>query len=924
MSKVRFTQLFNESMSAKEIYNILSDTLTGKELDELEDDYGFDLEEADFVKKYEDKAEKAKGGDSSKDEPTKIDDSTTDDSTTDDSTNNKNVAEPTDTPSKAEANRLMRLDAAKKKILATCTMLNLKDGEFSEWEKYFGYNELHEKKDEIPVLFDSPYFDKDEKIKKTDPRFESVAAMNECALVMMAQEIMEYGQKFNVKDENGKDVDQEKSYLHTILGDIANKVGRGKDTNLMVKGMASDTFAALQSVLKRIDSDTAQVTDPATGETKTVSAKLLKFIYSKIVPSVISAASGTAYTYSVQNDVLRPGPYQNFYKSATGVEDQKDIYQDAILDGFTVFLGGIYAVRSMHQDILGTPHVATAGATALAAFDRDLAYFSSDKNPFERMRAIMEQHAAEWGWENVKKVGSAGRIKNLGAARDATLIAQGDRTIDSVQIDHDTGVMNDKDYNATLNSMGSAKSRVTTVKVKISPFAMLASKVQNQYANYLKAITRAGFKKYGFPSSLFGARYWSKESIENAKDDATRNKMIEDNKKWEGYDWSRVMKGDISLDMNNGDDDKGSLLDTLSQEYGSAVDFTDVDDLSDSISTLKTEFEKRFNMSCLKVGKNDDETLEIQIRSLLATMASAKFVYMGVNHPSATVRNALDATFGKVLKRKAGKDVYVPDVKPDDLLELGTKNDFNNYSNYMGGSNKDLASSFGVRDFNFRSAILAVRSAKAYYIFNKTKEGPEMLDNLNSFLQNISDKCSEMIIKLAPNNDVQSIYKSDMIATRLKGFLNSLNKQISEVGDHFDAKSFDKDNKTLVDWLEAFSINNKVDDKFLNNLKTKRPDIVDAINQENGIDIGNMSAKDASGFVRDFGTGEYTLSDTASGHTTRDNNLSNMGHYVGGHKKLNMVDLDMDLPRGTTSTIIKESEPINDFFMMVFAESQKK
>ena len=938
MSKVRFTQLFNESMDANEIMDILEKHLKGEEFDKAKDMYDdFDSED-DFIKKYQDMAEKfQKEDENHNNEPSESNTKSKDSEGSKDSEDSEDSEEldddslsDEDIKTKKEENSLKEdkkdaQDAVHSRIDSKATneklsinskeekacdealkRFGLNKEDMEEWEQYFGYKANRQPKDEIKVLFGSngSVFKPNEVIKNTDPRFYDVACMNEFALYSMAVELyntLGYGEK--------------------ILGDVAKCISLGKYGNHKIKDISKDTLSSLCDVRLKLKTDKAMVEDPVTGQPKEVPATILPFIYTKIVGHIINVAKGNV---SVQTRVLKKGPYQNFYMNAAKLSDSNDILEDVIQDGFNVFLGGIYAARAEYEDILQTPHLGTAGSTALNVFDIGLTDFSIKKNPFLRMKQSIEDGAESWGWANVKKLGGkSGRIKTLGVSDNATQIANGDSSIEAVTLNNSTGYDKDDALSNAQKSLGDAKSRSTHIRVRTSPISYIASKVGDQYSNFLKAMTRAGSKSYSVPASIFGKKFYSEEDIKNAKTDKERQNMINSNKAWEGVNWANITKGNVSLDTPVGDDGKSTLMDTLASDVGNGIDFSDVEELDTKISKLKNEFDKRYNMACLKVGDNDTESLGIQIRSLFATMASAKFVYMGINHPSASVRNALSATFGKVAKTKSGKTVFDPTVKPNDLLELGTKSDYSKYEKYMGNS-KELVSSFGVRDYDFRDAILAVRSKKAFYIFNKVKEGPEMLDNINNFLQDINERCAKKIIELTPGKTTKDLEDAKIINKNLSSYLSKLESKISELGDNVNPEIFKNDSNTLVDWVEAFSIDMAIDDKFLNNVK-ERPELVDAIKAQHNFDITSTDdPKVGAKYIRNFGKGEYTIGDSDSGYTTRDPKIGNLGLYKGKKNKYSMIDLNNDLPMGTSPTVIKEHNELNDFFTMVFNESNKK
>ena len=744
MEKLRFTQLFRESekeLSPEEKLDIILAAYPDKK-DEINDDFEdakFNGKLEDFFADYKDildNAQNKETTETSEDEEEKNTE-TTNEGTTEIEVNTSDkeaddeveVSDAQAEKEQEEAVKDSKIKEDKSNLVITNKYYDkLKEvlgisseieRDFEKYEEYFGYTSAG-KKESVKVMFSTPEnwpIKTGDSISKDDPLFHTVSCMNEFLIWRMGVQVYNRNPK-----------------IKSILNAVFATDKAGSELNSYVKSQAAETVKELGEAKAEILTGSTMIDDPfETGNEVSQKNNIILFMFTKVFPTILKVAksgkvgrfgSCTAKVFGKDN------LYRKLYQIARGDFDTEntDSLTDLILDSYNAFLGGRVAVRAPYEgEIRGKPLIGNANAMPLCVFDDSwLSNESSDaKNVFKKMDTAFSEKNTKFEIRNTRKTHGVGATKAIGKSASAYADAAMGKTDEELKNEIDLG---EKSENDALE-VQKARLDVTTVKIEIEPFTVIASTVGTEFMNFLSCMTRVGARKANV-FELYGERYWSEEDIENEKNPKKKEQMINDNKLWVDAKTKILNFNPMSINtpISGKDGDVGTVADKIA-----APDESTQNDLKIS---LPSEFDNIIDSVKLTRNKADKdldsgEDTNLIGRDLFSLLKLEQFLFAGFNWLGYTPVNAWNFTGGYQEKRPEKALMKIKDwcrlALVGEYSTIGGKTD-----PHFGLGNTDIRDT---KQNTLLDSLAEVRGRDGVWFMEKTPEGIKERQKLLKFLE---------------------------------------------------------------------------------------------------------------------------------------------------------------------------------------------
>lgn len=839
MEKLKFTQIFHESEEKtladdEKKLKLIIDANPGKE-DEIYDEFydasgsnGLDA----FFEKYKDALESKKdepseepGEDKSdEDEYEQILDDVASDEQVSPSENVNNSIEP----------------IKKSDLQKACEVLNISESDFAIFEKYRGYNTDNTPKPEVEVLFKTPDswpVHVGDKIKDTDPIFKNIAYRNEFILWKWAVEIFE---------KNG---------YREMYSNLLDKF-TGSTRNTEMKSKGKELNDAVNAIRAHIIGNKTKVFDYATNEEIEIPNTLIFYIYICVIPKLFKVAkSGMGTVHILSNKI-----HATLFRLAAGFTEEDDLYKDIILSSFNLFIGGMAGIRALYNDVfVGKTLTDNANANPLSIFDTGwLGNNAADiKNVYHRMNRSFEDvddNIKPFTTKVVKKANGKGPIAFNGVNGKAMYYAGHSFTDDQIRDEYERGEIDDETYEFVKRDIGEARNRIREEDIEMSAFAYIASFVGSQFRNFLSEMVQAAASKLDLKEAI-KVKYSSQQEIEDETDPAKKQKMLDDNKKWEAvyktlYD--KLNNGGLSMDapVKGKDGDAGTIGDTIA-----APDESKQNDLKIS---LPGEFDNIIDSVKLARKKADrdldsGEDTNLIGRDLFSLLKLEQFLFAGFNWLGYTPVNAWNFTGGYQEKRPEKALMKIKDWCRLALVgskygTIGGKTD-----PHFGLGNTDIRDT---KQNTLLDSLAEVRGHDGVWFMEKTPEGIKERQKLLKFLEEDYENNFKKLYDFVKTKTKFDSVKAFIDSLGLSGTLWEPSSIMPEdirtpanLVYQYDKKGNPKvmlknqDAQVVSNWVRTIFANNpnsKTFDPLVNpkneNFDANRP-IVDKIRDVTGIDL---------------------------------------------------------------------------------------
>ena len=787
MEKLRFTQLFRESekeLSPEEKLDIILAAYPDKK-DEINDDF----EDAKFNGKLEsffadykdilDNAQTEETTETSDENDEEENTETTNEGTTEIEVNTSDkgaddeveVSDAQEEKEQEEAVEDSKIKEDKSNLVITNKYYDkLKEvlgisseieRDFEKYEEYFGYTSAG-KKESVKVMFSTPEnwpIKTGDSIGKDDPLFHTVSCMNEFLIWRMGVQVYNRNPK-----------------IKSILNAVFSTDKAGSELNSYVKSHAAETVKGIGEAKAEILTGSTMIDDPfETGNEVSQKNNIILFMFTKVFPTILKVAksgkvgrfgSCTARVFGKDN------LYRKLYQIARGDFDTEntDSLTDLILDSYSAFLGGRVAVRAPYEgEIRGKTLIGNANAMPLCVFDDSwLSNESSDaKNVFKKMDTAFSEKNTKFEIRNTRKTHGVGATKAIGKSASAYADAAMGKTDEELKNEIDLG---EKSENDALE-VQKARLDVTTVKIEIEPFTVIASTVGTDFRNFLSCMTRVGAKKANV-FELYGKRYWSEEDIENEKNPKKKEQMINDNKLWVDAK-TKILNFSpmsISTPISGKDGDVGSIEDTLAAP-SEEVQRELKEDLPKEFDNIKRVLDNLHNQIKSKLNSDSKDNNDIGTRffSLLKIeqMLYASFKWLGYSP-----RQAFNFAFG-YMYRNSTKKVDKAIIKPglwNRLAVTSSTGTANNPDFGLGNTEtRDL------KNNTLIDSVYTLHNASGLWFLDKTPEGLKARENFLKLLESYySTTIGEFKDFVRPLQAKQSSSE-----VNLEDYINSLNVNVA-------------------------------------------------------------------------------------------------------------------------------------------------
>lgn len=981
MEKLRFTQLFHESekvLTDEEKFKIILEALPDDEKTEIEENYEaakFEGKLKDFFEdlfdEYKDILDNAKSEETSEAEATSeaetVNDDADDDSTTgtDLSVNTSNEeaddeVETTDEQDEKEQNKAVyssEISGGKSKLVITDTynerikeLLNAKgmEKDFEQYERYFGYTSTG-KKDFVEVMFHTPEYwpiKTGQLIKKDDPLFHTVACMNEFLIWKMGVEIYNKNEKI-------------KGIFDAVL-----KSGKvGSELNSYVKEHWKETWDKLNVAKKEIETGTTPIPDPFERSLEDYQQKnnIIIFMFMKIFPTILKAAKtgkvnglGSCTAKVLGSDNLYKKLYQIGRGEVDGEIKNGDSLTDLIYDSYYTFLGGRIGVRSFYEDrIRGKALIGTANARPLCVFDDNWTGNKSAlaKNVFLKMDTAFSEKNEDLNFniDLTRKPTGKGATKVIGVSEDAYAAIASGKSIETLQKEVELGEIDQKQ----LDDAAKAMQFVTTQKIEIEPFTVIASTVASDFRNFLSCMTRVGARKAGV-FKVYGKKYWSKDEIDDETNPAKKAKKIEDNKAWDDVKTQILNFKPRSMDTptTGKDGDTGTTLGDLIADKVHGISEGDKDIVKQNMNALVNHL-KAVKTFVDSLPERNIKEISEKINGYYSIICQSRFEYIGLREPRITAKGALNMVVGK--QPGSGKNLgQLVDLIPIQKMGnwgLHTDGSGGKPIGGMGGNfnpNEDSIS-FNHGAFNCYSKV---RSLPGLYYINYTIDGErdfnEYVNSLKSLYNYSRSKIFELLEKGGLNIDDKGYGKkggriisgqlyapneirdNGEIIERIPISLTSMDVPYTDINDYLVDSPYCQWRiasraKTMSPaQLRKFRNDPETED-FRNELK-KRHDFdvdkaIDTMNKDGVYDKENLNPQGVQLTANPDGGLVFTNSDSDFGNPEIHDNFSM--DYVKGNKVRYNQEVNTDNFK-VTGGYNKADESMFDFFGEIFREASEK
>lgn len=936
MEKLKFTQIFHESeektLTDDEKLKLIIDANPGKE-DEIYEEFddasatnGLDA----FFEKYKDAleakkdepSEEAKNEDA-EDEYNEVMDDVTAGEQVSPSENTNDAIEP----------------VKKSDLQKVCEVLNISEGDFAIFEKYRGYNTDNTPKPEVEVLFKTPDswpVHVGDKIKNTDPIFKNIAYRNEFILWKWAVEIFE---------KNG---------YREMYSNLLDKF-TGSTRNTEMKSKGKELNDAVNAIRAHIIGNKTKVFDYATNEEIEIPNTLIFYVYVCIIPKLFVVAKSGMGTVRILSNKI----HATLFRLAAGFTEEDDLYKDIILSSFNLFIGGMAGMRALYNDVfIGKTLTDNANANPLSIFDTGwLGNNAADiKNVYHRMNRSFEDvddNIKPFTTKVVKKANGKGPIAFNGVNGKAMYYAGHSFTDDQIRDEYERGEIDDETYEFVKRDIGEARNRIREEDIEMSAFAYIASFVGSQFRNFLSEMVQAAAARLGADvKEAIQLKYSSQQEIEDETDPAKKQKMLDDNKKWEAvyktlYD--KLNNGGISMDapVKGKDGDAGTIGDTIADNRLSTTSPEYIDgkiEVQDNIELLSQRMSEMFKVAM--AIKSDSEADKVKkANALYSVMCMAKFIYFGTSHPEFTVRNTLDAAIGLEIPtagKNAGRSIGM--AKGQDMIRWSVESSDGSTSNpyYGTGTGEIDPSKKNAKPFdlirNIRGPI-----GMTYLFFDDNDNGMDFIKRvLYNNIGDIYHKCfvelNNLGINLNATNDKgqSAIFKNTLYIPGQ----SIITSEMDQFGANFESSSIYKKtqkDKKLTNWiacLRATPVTKETLEPLVDPSHPLYKDnryIVEELKDNYGINLDEIwkngeGIVDLRGFMKANNIGIYGSPDeqryfTNSEYKTDAHNGYSVADAKAGKKNILINDSDKLKDVGG---VFKADEAVEEFFNTVFREANKE
>lgn len=936
MEKLKFTQIFHESeektLTDDEKLKLIIDANPGKE-DEIYEEFddasatnGLDA----FFEKYKDALEAKK--DEHSEEAKNEDEEDEYNEVMDDVTAGEQVSPSENTNDAIEP-------VKKSDLQKVCEVLNISEGDFAIFEKYRGYNTDNTPKPEVEVLFKTPDswpVHVGDKIKNTDPIFKNIAYRNEFILWKWAVEIFE---------KNG---------YREMYSNLLDKF-TGSTRNTEMKSKGKELNDAVNAIRAHIIGNKTKVFDYATNEEIEIPNTLIFYIYVCIIPKLFVVAKSGMGTVRILSNKI----HATLFRLAAGFTEEDDLYKDIILSSFNLFIGGMAGMRALYNDVfVGKTLTDNANANPLSIFDTGwLGNNAADiKNVYHRMNRSFEDvddNIKPFTTKVVKKANGQGPIAFNGVNGKAMYYAGHSFTDDQIRDEYERGEIDDETYEFVKRDIGEARNRIREEDIELSAFAYIASFVGSQFRNFLSEMVQAAAARLGPDvKEAIKLKYSSQQEIEDETDPAKKQKMLDDNKKWEAvyktlYD--KLNNGGISMDapVRGKDGDAGTIGDTIADNRLSTTSPEYIDgkiEVQDNIELLSQRMSEMFKVAM--AIKSDSEADKVKkANALYSVMCMAKFIYFGTSHPEFTVRNTLDAAIGlEILTtgKNAGRSIGM--AKGQDMIRWSVESSDGSTANpyYGTGTGEIDPSKKNAKPFdlirNIRGPI-----GMTYLFFDDNDNGMDFIKRvLYNNIGDIYHKCfvelNNLGINLNATNDKgqSAIFKNTLYIPGQ----SIITSEMDQFGANFESSSIYKKtqkDKKLTNWiacLRATPVTKETLEPLVDPSHPLYKDnryIVEELKENYGINLDEIwkngeGIVDLRGFMkannigiygspdeqRYFTNSEYKT-DAHDGYSVADAKAGKKNILINGSDKLKDV-----------GGVFKADEAVEEFFNTVFREANKE
>lgn len=936
MEKLKFTQIFHESeektLTDDEKLKLIIDANPGKE-DEIYEEFddasasnGLDA----FFEKYKSALEAKKDEPSKETKNEEVEDEYNE--VMDDVTAGEQVSPSENTNDAIEP-------VKKSDLQKVCEVLNISEGDFDIFEKYRGYNTDNTPKPEVEVLFKTPDswpVHVGDKIKDTDPIFKNIAYRNEFILWKWAVEIFE---------KNG---------YREMYSNLLDKF-TGSTRNTEMKSKGKELNDAVNAIRAHIIGNKTKVFDYATNEEIEIPNTLIFYVYVCIIPKLFVVAKSGMGTVRILSNKI----HATLFRLAAGFTEEDDLYKDIILSSFNLFIGGMAGMRALYNDVfIGKTLTDNANANPLSIFDTGwLGNNAADiKNVYHRMNRSFEDvddNIKPFTTKVVKKANGKGPIAFNGVNGKAMYYAGHSFTDDQIRDEYERGEIDDETYEFVKRDIGEARNRIREEDIEMSAFAYIASFVGSQFRNFLSEMVQAAAARLGADvKEAIQLKYSSQQEIEDETDPAKKQKMLDDNKKWEAvyktlYD--KLNNGGISMDapVKGKDGDAGTIGDTIADNRLSTTSPEYIDgkiEVQDNIELLSQRMSEMFKVAmAIKSDSESDKVKKAQ--ALYSVMCMAKFIYFGTSHPEFTVRNTLDAAIGLEIPtagKNAGRSIGM--AKGQDMIRWSVESSDGSTANpyYGTGTGEIDPSKKNAKPFdlirNIRGPI-----GMTYLFFDDNDNGMDFIKRvLYNNIGDIYHKCfvelNNLGINLNATNDKgqSAIFKNTLYIPGQ----SIITSEMDQFGANFESSSIYKKtqkDKKLTNWiacLRATPVTKETLEPLVDPSHPLYKDnryIVEELKEKYGINLDEIwkngeGIVDLRGFMKANNIGIYGSPDeqryfTNSEYKTDAHNGYSVADAKAGKKNILINDSDKLKDVGG---VFKADEAVEEFFNTVFREANKE
>lgn len=936
MEKLKFTQIFHESeektLTDDEKLKLIIDANPGKE-DEIYEEFddasasnGLDA----FFEKYKSALEAKKDEPSEETKNEEAEDEYNE--VIDDVTAGEQVSPSENTNDAIEP-------VKKSDLQKVCEVLNISESDFAIFEKYRGYNTDNTPKPEVEVLFKTPDswpVHVGDKIKNTDPIFKNIAYRNEFILWKWAVEIFE---------KNG---------YREMYSNLLDKF-TGSTRNTEMKSKGKELNDAVNAIRAHIIGNKTKVFDYATNEEIEIPNTLIFYVYVCIIPKLFVVAKSGMGTVRILSNKI----HATLFRLAAGFTEEDDLYKDIILSSFNLFIGGMAGMRALYNDVfIGKTLTDNANANPLSIFDTGwLGNNAADiKNVYHRMNRSFEDvddNIKPFTTKVVKKANGKGPIAFNGVNGKAMYYAGHSFTDDQIRDEYERGEIDDETYEFVKRDIGEARNRIREEDIEMSAFAYIASFVGSQFRNFLSEMVQAAAARLGADvKEAIQLKYSSQQEIEDETDPVKKQKMLDDNKKWEAvyktlYD--KLNNGGISMDapVRGKDGDAGTIGDTIADNRLSTTSPEYIDgkiEVQDNIELLSQRMSEMFKVAM--AIKSDSEADKVKkAQALYSVMCMAKFIYFGTSHPEFTVRNTLDAAIGLEIPtagKNAGRSIGM--AKGQDMIRWSVESSDGSTANPYYGTgtgeidpNKKNAKPFDLIR-NIRGPI-----GMTYLFFDDNDNGMDFIKRvLYNNIGDIYHKCfvelNNLGINLNATNDKgqSAIFKNTLYIPGQ----SIITSEMDQFGANFESSSIYKKtqkDKKLTNWiacLRATPVTKETLEPLVDPSHPLYKDnryIVEELKEKYGINLDEIwkngeGIVDLRGFMKANNIGIYGSPDEQRYFTNSEYKTdAHDGYSVADAKagKKNILINDSDKLKDVGG-VFKADEAVEEFFNTVFREANKE